>query len=63
MTLQMNDFLKISKALENSFQSLKTEFSSEELCMEKLKKAKEEYQKAILHATIKDQKIVKFSND
>ena len=63
MSLQANDFIKISKALEKSYQSLMTEFSSEDKCIELINKSKEEYRKAMLYATIQDDKVFKFTND
>lgn len=58
MSLHVNDFMKISKALESSYQRLLSENILESECLDRLNLAKEEYRKAMLHATLYDEEII-----
>jgi hypothetical protein len=58
MPLHINDFMKISKALDSSYQSLADENLLEGECVERMKAAREEYMKAMLHASYVDEDMI-----
>ncbi|WP_204414534.1 hypothetical protein [Bacillus tianshenii] len=58
MPLHVNDFMKISKALDSSYQRLANENLLDVECVERMKAAREEYMKAMLHASYVDESMV-----
>ncbi|MCA1320678.1 hypothetical protein LC085_12215 [Bacillus tianshenii] len=50
--------MKISKALDSSYQRLANENSLDGECVERMKAAREEYMKAMLHASFVDESMV-----
>ncbi|WP_078380241.1 hypothetical protein [Sutcliffiella halmapala] len=63
MSLHVHDFMKISKALESSYQRLLSENILESECIERLNLAREEYTKAMLHATLYDEEILQIAKN
>lgn len=58
MPLHVNDFMKISKALDSCYQSLANENLLEGECVERMRAAREEYMKAMLHASYVDESMI-----
>ncbi|CAG9622595.1 hypothetical protein [Sutcliffiella rhizosphaerae] len=59
MPLHVNDFMRISKALENSYQLLLSDSThNNQECVEKMHAAFDEYRKAMLYATLLDDEII-----
>ncbi|WP_223701982.1 hypothetical protein [Sutcliffiella deserti] len=60
MPLHVDDFMKISKALEKCYQQLVNENPLESDGVERLNVALEDYNKAMLHATNVDKDLINF---
>jgi hypothetical protein len=58
MPLHVNDFMRISKALESSYQRLANENLLDHECVERINAARDEYTKAMLYATLLDEEII-----
>ena len=58
MPLHVNDFMKISKALDSSYQCLADENLLEDECVKRMMIAREEYMKAMLHASFVDKDMI-----
>ncbi|QFT89342.1 hypothetical protein FIU87_11845 [Bacillus sp. THAF10] len=59
MPLHVNDFMKISKALESSYNKLVSEnLLHNHECVERMNAARDEYTKAMLYATLLDDEII-----
>ncbi|KPB06614.1 hypothetical protein [Bacillus sp. CHD6a] len=59
MPMHVNDFMRISKALESSYQRLASEnMLDNHECVERMNAARDEYTKAMLYATLLDDEII-----